>query len=383
MADKALVTQSTLDAIGHAIISKGGASAPMTPAQMAESIAKIPSGWQPPSEWPDLRSIFRHSKGPFAYGAAFLFDSRGFDTISLSGAEKYITSDGATYTTGTATHSWDHSKDIDGKLVWVLFLFSSDTVKLSSTMVHYLNTLWVYAPGVTIKSSASSSNGIYKNASRLVSFEAKKCLNTGNNSYGDFGNTYALENFDVDEVQLCSGNCYSCFINTGISVIRSKVYSLNGNGKVSMIFGGYNTLIKVSYVDFGSVETLDIWYGAAVKFFPETMIIMKLLNGGKVDARLSAFAVPRCLNINKSFSFENTTYLEEYKDRFACFDIAGNLVGGMAYNMNEVDSSLGLTATISATIKGFFTAPNDPADGNSEQEKIEAAFNAKGWTLAW
>lgn len=383
MADKAVVTQTTLDAIGRAIIAKCGATGPMTPAQMAESIAEIPSGWKPPSEWPDLRSILRHSKGSFAYGAAFLFDSRGFDTISLSGAEKYITSDGATYTTGTATHSWDHSKDIDGKFVWVLFLFSGDTVTLSPTMVHYLNTLWVYAPGVIIKSSAESGSGIYNNARRLVSFEAKKCLNTGNNSYGDFKNTYALENFDVDEVQFCSGFCFGGFQNTGLGVIRSKVYSLRGDGRVSTVFGGYNTLIKVSYVDFGSVDSLGLWGGANIRFFPETMIIMKLTEGGSMDSGLYAFAVPRCLNINKSFSFGNTSYLADYKDRFADFDRAGNLVGGMAYNMNEVDSSIGLTATISATIKGFFTAPNDPADGTSEQEKIEAAFNAKGWTLAW
>lgn len=44
MADKAVVTQTTLDAIGQAIIAKGGATAPMTPAQMPAAIAAIPSG---------------------------------------------------------------------------------------------------------------------------------------------------------------------------------------------------------------------------------------------------------------------------------------------------------------------------------------------------
>lgn len=44
MADKAVVTQSTLDAIGQAIIAKGGATAAMTPAQMPAAIASIPSG---------------------------------------------------------------------------------------------------------------------------------------------------------------------------------------------------------------------------------------------------------------------------------------------------------------------------------------------------
>ena len=44
MADKAVVTQSTLDAIGQAIIDKGGATEPMTPAQMPAAIASIPTG---------------------------------------------------------------------------------------------------------------------------------------------------------------------------------------------------------------------------------------------------------------------------------------------------------------------------------------------------
>ena len=44
MADKAVVTQTTLDAIGQAIIDKGGATEAMTPAQMPAAIASIPTG---------------------------------------------------------------------------------------------------------------------------------------------------------------------------------------------------------------------------------------------------------------------------------------------------------------------------------------------------
>ena len=47
MADKAVVTQTTLDAIGQAIIDKGGATEPMTPAQMPAAIQSIPSGGEP------------------------------------------------------------------------------------------------------------------------------------------------------------------------------------------------------------------------------------------------------------------------------------------------------------------------------------------------
>ena len=53
MADKAVVTQTTLDAIGQAIIDKGGAMEAMTPAQMPAAIQAIPSGDEdaPPSGW--------------------------------------------------------------------------------------------------------------------------------------------------------------------------------------------------------------------------------------------------------------------------------------------------------------------------------------------
>lgn len=44
MATKAVVDNATLDAIGQAIITKGGATAPMKPSEMPAAIAAIPSG---------------------------------------------------------------------------------------------------------------------------------------------------------------------------------------------------------------------------------------------------------------------------------------------------------------------------------------------------
>lgn len=44
MADKAIVSHSILNAIGQAIIDKGGATSPMLPQEMAAKIEAIPSG---------------------------------------------------------------------------------------------------------------------------------------------------------------------------------------------------------------------------------------------------------------------------------------------------------------------------------------------------
>ena len=157
-----------------------------------------------------------------------------------------------------------------------------------------------------------------------------------------------------------------------------------GNHACAGLLGGLNDSIYIKRVEIvGPTDNFDKWINATgLKFMPEEYICMNQIDGGNVDSRLNPYATPRVFNTNVSFGFGANSYLAEFKHLFARF-IGGNLVDGLAFNMNEVDSSLGLTATISATIRGFFTAPNDPADGTSEQEKIEAAFNAKGWTLAW
>lgn len=67
MADKAVVTQTTLDAIGQAIIDKGGATAPMTPAQMPSAIAAIPSGETDEPEEKDINFYDAWGKRIYAY----------------------------------------------------------------------------------------------------------------------------------------------------------------------------------------------------------------------------------------------------------------------------------------------------------------------------
>ena len=66
---KVTIDEETLDGIGQAIIAKGGATAPMTPAQMPVAIASIPSGGEeplyiPPSDWPDIREIIKNDVPP-------------------------------------------------------------------------------------------------------------------------------------------------------------------------------------------------------------------------------------------------------------------------------------------------------------------------------
>lgn len=383
MATKAVVNNATLDAIATAINTKAGTTGTMKPSEMAAKIAAIQIGrWMPPTGWPDLWKIDKHG---YDYMVAYLFNADDeYPTFEMSGGLKYVTSDG--YYGDGGTHTWDESKDIvvgNERMRWAAILTNSDTVILSLTQVSYKNTLWFSAVGVDIKSSSGSGIGIFDGARILRCIEAKGIYNTGNNSYGDFRNTNSLERADISLYSSCVGNSHAQWINTGINRADFTIMwrgAFTGNG----LLGGLNNSIRIKRVEVvGPSDNFDKWYTTTgLKFMPEEYICLNQVNGGYVDYRLNPYATPRVFNTNVSFGFNATSYLAEFKYLFARF-IDGNLVDGLAFNMNEVDSSLDLTATISATIKGFFTAPNDPADGTSEQEKIEAAFNAKGWTLAW
>ena len=104
MADKAVVKQTTLDAIGQAIIDKGGATEAMTPAQMPAAIQAIPSGasydappggwiddgnthfwFSYPNTWTDIKQIIdiAHSSIP-AYSATIYWGDGSSDTITNS-----------------------------------------------------------------------------------------------------------------------------------------------------------------------------------------------------------------------------------------------------------------------------------------------------------
>lgn len=383
MATKAVVNNATLDAIATAINTKAGTTGTMKPSEMAAKIAAIQIGrWMPPTGWPDLWKIDKHG---YDYMVAYLFKADDeYPTFEMSGGLKYVTSDG--YYGDGGTHTWDETKDIvvgNERYRWAAILTNSDTVILFSTQVSYKNTLWFSAVGVDIKSSVSSGQGIFGGARILRCIEAKGIYNTGTNSYGDFRDTNSLERADISLYSSCAGYSYSQWLNTGINRADFTIM-WRGNKTGFGLLGGLNNSIRIKRVEIvGFSDNFDKWSNATgLKFMPEEYICLNQINGGNVDSKLNPYATPRVFNTNVSFKFGATSYLAEFKYLFARF-IDGNLVDGLAFNMNEVDSSLGLTATISEKIKGFFTAPNDPADGTSEQEKIEAAFNAKGWTLAW
>ena len=376
LIENAAAVKSAAQAIDAAIVAKGGTTTGgLTNA--AAAIAAIPSGggWEPPSYWPDLREVVKNNSHGYAHVAAFLFDRRYTgDTFTIPSDTVLATSDGAFYTS-TAIHYWDATKDIGGKYGWIVVL-SDSTIIIKSIGKTYYNTrslLWIYAPECDIETHGVA---LFNNAYCLVSVTANKMQENNDNSYAGFGNTSSLENFDVNEVVTCRGNAHGYFQYSRCHHLKKIVYRNVSN--LNSTFRGNSMEIDELVLMYNNTGTQ---YSGEVLTMPKKIVIENTANDNLVlDVFPTVYATPEQVISAKSFSLTKTTYVSAFKSKFADFDASGNLIGGMAYNMNAVT---GLTATISSKIKGFFTAHNDPPDGTSEQEKIEAAFNAKGWTLAW
>lgn len=427
MADKAVVTQTTLDAIGQAIIDKGGATEAMTPAQMPAAIQAIPSGdpyynawWNPLPGWPNLRKILdEDTVTGYSYKFAFLIPCFN-DSIVVSGASAYRFSDGA-FTTESGNHIWTDSpmeSFYDVPLRWFVAYTNSEQINYPIKNTY---CLWV----------CSNGNGyLLCDYTAFYSYQAVRCVEanircnridylfmsiqqleavlktldlsttsdpkrtfaecrslrfvneiigvSGKNISNFFSNCGSLvdANWDVDISELEGNELGNCF--TGNNSRRHKLIDIVSNGLTSI--GEFRSMRMKKLTDriiLPNVTTIGqyMFYDNKCELLCDQFEMTGITSA--IDSNTFSYmsmlkSVPPVFKISQSFAFTQNSFTAEYKGNFATFDDGGNLIGGMAYNMNHVS---GLTATISATIKNFFTA--------TEQAAIEAAFNAKGWTLAW
>ena len=131
---KAIITEQHLHDIADAIIAKGGATAPMTPAQMPAAIAAIPSGggeeydWDKRRAelgWPDIEAILAADTHDYP-GKQIELITDAADSTILKGGVAYLTSEGDFIeSTSNYTKTWDRSKDITVsdetyKVRWIL-----------------------------------------------------------------------------------------------------------------------------------------------------------------------------------------------------------------------------------------------------------------------
>ena len=424
MADKAVVTQSTLDAIGQAIIAKGGATAPMTPAQMPAAIQSIPSGgddihWHKPANWPDIRAIMNEKMAEYPqypYADIMLLDANeNKPMVGFSGGQAYLTSDGVFATSGN--HYWDMSKDIDigggEKIRWIITfgtvaerirLLMADSPSITSEILWIVGSegrymMNLYAPRMSKIQCLDIDVKIQNlfnisDAKSLVEIKSSiEILSSLTNAQGAFSGCCSLRS--VPEMDLSSvTNCSSMF--QGCSSLQTIPYfDLSACTNCSGMFNGCSSLQTIPDFDLSActncsgifvscnckgtrpkliapLNTADVRFLSST-FLPREIVLTGMVLGGtrNFSQYNTEQVFPVKVQVGSSFNMTQL-FSDSTKQNFATFDENGNLVGGIAFNMNQVS---GATAQFNNTIHTYFTA--------TEQAAIEAAFNAKGWTLAW
>ena len=400
MADKAVVTQTTLDAIGKAIIDKGGATAAMTPAQMPAAIRSIPSGgddihWHKPANWPDIRAIMNEKMAEYPqypYADIMLLDANEYKPmVGFLGGQAYLTSDGVFATSGN--HYWDMSKDIDiggGEKVRWIITFGTVAERSRFLMADYPSIaseiLWIVGSEGRYMMNLFT-NRMYKiqcldldvkiqnlfnisESKSLVeiksSIEILSSLTSAQNAFNACRSLRNVPEMDLSSVTNCSGMFNGC---SSLQTIPD--FDLSACTNCSGIFVSCNckgTRPKL----IAPLNTVDLHFISST-FLPREIVLTGIVLGGtrNFSQYNTEQVFPVKVQVGSSFNMTQL-FSDSTKQNFATFDENGNLVGGIAFNMNQVS---GATAQFNNTIHTYFTA--------TEQAAIEAAFNAKGWTLAW
>lgn len=244
MADKAVVTQTTLDLIGQAIIAKGGATAPMTPAQMKDAILAIPSG-----EEPDIAKTLEEDTDTRESKAIILLTNAP-ESSAFSGASAYRFSDAPDEIVTSGSHVWNRQRDINGKFRWVMlygatisFVFNTNLEILKirvkdggvynlirRSFINCYNLSWISGGELTL----TSVDGCFSGANGIRGLESKMIVEDASltSATGMFTNAVSLQ-FLPQRSHFVNGTSLSF---TSCKLIDRDSFAVIANGVVT---GGF------------------------------------------------------------------------------------------------------------------------------------------------
>lgn len=138
--------------------------------------------WIRPSEWPDTKTILAEAEKIFDKSPSIiLLLNNKYDTFNIPtqnynnlglNAGYYKMSDGTIYTDQIShTHTWDTSKDIDGKYRYVLCYYQSTPSKLSLPGRGLIEAVIGKFPGSPSSSPLILSSSSYQQYCDLINFE--------------------------------------------------------------------------------------------------------------------------------------------------------------------------------------------------------------------
>ena len=372
---KAIITEQHLHDIADAIIAKGGAVAPMTPAQMPAAIQSIPSGssWTPPSHWPDIKAILAadttHGVGAKNRIIALV---RIEKNVSLKALSNLYTDDGRTLA-ANQTFSFTTSG-----LHWFIVWGESDggvqTPAEPTTKIY----CWIAGDGYALFNSTNTladDRNLVKLDAKVhtynTSFNNCRALDGKVSIWAEDGLSNLLPCLCVTEVELLKQ--FDDFVTNapnlfgGSQIEESPELNLSAKQNTNSIFSQCYKLRRVQDVFDCSGSTVGMLGSAFLRCYSlENM--PRIIVPNKTNAATYTVDFGYCHNLNP--------------DTVAKFDANGNIIDGffafptIGGKSSTYDGSAGVRAIqISTVVQMQFTAEQVAA--------IEAAALANGWSLTW
>lgn len=391
------------DAIKAAIEAKGVADAGDTLAEFPASIASIPSGggggWQPPSDWPNIRTLLANDTENYPHKIYCLFDALRSKTVPnifnfLNGTTKAVTSDGSTYTSN-ASHTWS-SEAQTARWCWIAWYSSSGFTQIGQA--NFACLLWLvgsvgspvpavsrsFAENVLLREvdlplvADSNSSQMFYNCQMLASLP--KSINTSavTNGNGMFQSCVSLGAAPDLSALSAIKNVSSMFAGcTSMSSLPSKLAEAKPTN-ASRMCNNCRSITSCPAIDFSLATDVNNAFSDSWLIYPPN--VLDLSSATNVNSMFSYASrlrkLPTHMTCNLSLSFQQSTAVDD-KASVATFDdetSPTSVTGGFVGNLNTCTAS-GQTITLNSSIKGLFTA--------TEQNLIASALTAKNWTLAW
>ena len=396
MADKAVVTQTTLDAIGQAIIDKGGATEAMTPAQMPAAILAIPSGEELPLYAP---AIFPDEKMTppewFEDGKVHLWVDFGLnpsaDTIGLLIGANSVGCVEVDWGDGTV----ETNTEVGGYGIKMSHVFDKYangnefviTISLkngvTATRYGYANTPFVNVGGECTWAVEITYNGGDQGGSVDLYNDTSICLFSGLRYLkvsGDYfrgafitGKTTLIRDIITN---VYTGTRNANFIS-GLPITRKPDW-LEFRGTLGYnSFASCRNLQKLDESDFRDIAFTNCYAmfsncNSLIRV-PDTLDLSACTNCSNMFSNcLSLVALPTHVTAIRGLSFANSSLVS--KDSVATFDENGNVVGGFVGNLNTKPSDAGTQImNFHANTKALFT--------DDEWTAVKTCLTDKGWAV--
>jgi len=371
---------------------------------LADNILDIQSGgaWQPPADWPDIKTILQNDSTPDYGGKYIQLISDHNDTIALSSALAYRTSDGAFYTANT-THTWNKSLDTPGAMGfstrWIVIYTNAESrINLQSNalwtvldlMLNSVNSIsgkrmlkaFEFLEGKNLSSGLTSAAGMFYNCSALTRVPDVLNLSGVTNVQQLFYNCYSLTRIpdvlDLSGVTNAQQLFYNCYSLTRVP----DVLDLSGVTNTQQMFSSCSALTRVPDVlDLSSVTNAQNMFYLCLSLtrLPEILNLSGVTNALQMFYACYALSqFPGLLDLsgvtNAQNMFQGSPFIQSLKIHGAktSLDLSPSTFftqGDLLYTIQNLQAVTGETLTLGSVNCAKLSAGEI------------ALATAKGWTV--